>query len=74
MKNKKTSPVATGVSVEPRYFTLKQASLYTGATIWCLRNLAWDRRVAFVKLGHKIVFDRHDLDRYIESQKTAVAA
>lgn len=74
MKIKKVSPIATGVSVEPRYLTLKQAALYMGATVWCLRNLVWDRRVSFVKLGNRFVFDKADLDKFIESQKTAVAA
>ena len=74
VKNKKQSPVGVGVSVEPRYLTLKQAALYMGATVWCLRNLAWDRRVPFVKLGNRFVFDKADLDKFIESEKVQVAA
>ena len=69
MKNKKqASPL-----VEPRMLSIRAASAYTGATIWQVRTWAWERRVPFVQFGNRILFDKADLDRYIESQKTKAA-
>jgi len=42
-----------------------------GATIWAIRSLAWNRAVPFLKIGNKILFDRKDLDSFIESNKVA---
>jgi excisionase family DNA binding protein len=56
-------------AVEPRMLTVKAAAMYLGATIWFVRELAWSRSVPHLVFGKRIVFDRHDLDRYIEQQK-----
>ena len=66
MPNKPAAP-----AVEPRLLNIKQASAYTGATIWAIRSLQWNRAVPFLKTD-KILFDRKDLDFYIESQKVPV--
>ncbi len=54
---------------EPRLLTVKAAAAYLSATIWFVRTLAWEKRVPFLHFGNRILFDRADLDRYIESQK-----
>jgi excisionase family DNA binding protein len=74
MKTKKQSISGTAVPVEPRYFTVKEAAAYCAVTVWQVRTWQWERSVPFAKLGARIVFDRADLDKYIESQKVPVAA
>jgi excisionase family DNA binding protein len=58
-------------TVESRLLNIKQTAAYMGATIWAIRSLAWSRAVPFLKIGNKILFDRKDLDSFIESNKVA---
>jgi excisionase family DNA binding protein len=60
-----TAEATTGA----RLLTIKQAANYLGATVWFMRTLAWERRVPFLKLGKRIVFDRVDLDTFITTEK-----
>jgi excisionase family DNA binding protein len=59
--------------VDPRLYDLKAAAQYLSSTVWFLRQQIWNRQITFLKLGNKYVFDRKDLDAFIECQKTAVA-
>ncbi len=63
-------PVTPPVSPEqPRLLTIKAAALYLSASVWAVRTLAWEQRVPYIRLGRRMLFDRADLDRYIEAQK-----
>jgi excisionase family DNA binding protein len=62
------------VSFQPRCLGVVAAAHYLGATVWAMRVLAWEKRVPHVRIGSRILFDRTDLDRYIESQKTEAFA
>jgi len=55
--------------VDPRLYDLKAAAEYLSSTVWFLRQQIWNRRISFLKLGNKYVFDRGDLDAFIERQK-----
>jgi len=66
---KETQVAFSTSTVEPRLLTVKAAAQYLSTTIWCIRNLAWERKVPHVRLGKRILLDKADLDRYIESQK-----
>ncbi|MFB3917245.1 MAG: helix-turn-helix domain-containing protein [Terriglobales bacterium] len=59
--------------VHPRLIGIKDAAKYLGCTIWAARSLAWSRAVPSLKIGHRVLFDRADLDAYVETQKTGVA-
>ena len=61
------------VSVEPRLLGVKAAASYMSVTVWFVRSLYWSRAVPALKLGKRILFDKSDLDQYIESQKSAAA-
>jgi excisionase family DNA binding protein len=52
---------------------VQQAATYTGATIWQVRTWVWERRIPFVQFGTRYLFDKSDLDNYIESQKVKAA-
>lgn len=56
--------------VTPRLLSVKDAALYLGATVWAVRCMAWQSEVPFLKIGGRILFDRADLDQYIENQKS----
>jgi excisionase family DNA binding protein len=53
----------------PRLLRIKQAATYLGGTEWFVRTLIWGREIPFLKLGKRLLLDRSDLDRYIDSQK-----
>jgi len=53
----------------PRCLGVQEAALYLDATIWAIRTLAWEGKVPFIRVGQRLLFDREDLDRYIERAK-----
>jgi excisionase family DNA binding protein len=63
----------TDTPLQPRLIGIKAAAAYLSCTIWAVRTLVWNRQVASLKIGNKILFDRKDLDAYIDAQKTVVA-
>lgn len=67
-----TKKVRTPV-IEPRLLTIKDAAAYLSATVWFLRTLAWEKKIAFVRLGKRLLFDRKDLDAFVDRMKTRPA-
>jgi len=61
--------------IEPRLLSVREAARYLGVAVWCLRSLVWEKQLTPVKIGasRRFVFDRADLDAYIERQKKAAA-
>jgi excisionase family DNA binding protein len=59
-------------AVESRLLGVKAAAAYLSASIWFVRTLIWEKRVPYLKCGHKILFDRRDLDAFIDANKIAV--
>jgi excisionase family DNA binding protein len=68
-KATKGNAVKEDAPVSARYLTIKAAAAYIGATVWCVRQLIWDRKIPFVRLGKRYVIDRMDLDNFMQSQK-----
>ena len=58
-------------SVQPRMFSVKDAAVYLGTTVWQVRTLVWSKRLAALRLGHRQVFDRVELDAFVERLKRA---
>jgi excisionase family DNA binding protein len=54
--------------VEPRLLGIKGAASYLGTTIWQIRTLVWSKKIRHVRFGKRILFDRADLDRYVDDQ------
>lgn len=63
--------MGTPTFVQPRLLTVQQAAQYLSSTPWFVRSLHWDRKVRGIKMGKRLVFDRTDLDAYIEQRKVA---
>jgi len=59
----------TAPAIQPRALNIQEAASYIGATVWFLRTLIWNRRIPYLKHGHRYAFDRLDLDRFLEAQK-----
>jgi excisionase family DNA binding protein len=54
---------------QPRLLGVKAAAAYLGCAIWAVRTLAYSRTVPHLKIGNRTLFDRADLDCYVEAQK-----
>jgi excisionase family DNA binding protein len=67
-------PEIKGVSTRPlrkRLLRLKDAAVYLSLSPWKLRRLVWERRLPVVQdcEGSPFLFDQHDLDCYVETNK-----
>ena len=74
-KNKQVIPVVDN-SKDDRWMGVRQAAAYTKIGRGALRKLADNRGIPCILRGKndKVLFDRLDLDRYMESLKIGVAA
>jgi excisionase family DNA binding protein len=63
--------VAEISAVQPRMLGVKDAAVYLGATVWHVRSLVWAKKLVALRMGHRQVFDRADLDAFIEKLKRA---
>jgi len=58
----------------PRLLTVQQAAAYLSVTVWYVRDqFIRGKRVPHVKLGRRHLFDRKDLDAFVESVKKEAA-
>lgn len=64
-----TTAAITAPALQPRGLDIKAAALYLGCTVWCVRELVWQRKLRAVTLGKKQILDRQDLDAFVERQK-----
>ena len=65
----KQVPITVVPIPEPRLLNVRAAAVYLGCTVWFVRSLAWSKAVPHIVLGKRLLFDRQDLDRYIDNQK-----
>ncbi len=52
-----------------RLLSVLEAASYLGVSVWTIRGLGWDGEIPQVKIGRRVLYDRVDLDRYIEQSK-----
>jgi excisionase family DNA binding protein len=73
---KKTPTTITAVApfTGPRLLRIKPAAAYLSLGVGTLRKMVKDRTIPHIPEGNKILIDRLDLDRFIESRKVGVAA
>jgi excisionase family DNA binding protein len=71
MPRKAKQSTAPALDTESRLLRVHAAAAYLSCTPWFMRSLGWSRQVPFLKLGNRILFDRSDLDAFVEKQKAA---
>lgn len=52
-----------------RLYTLKEAAIFLGRTLYSVRELVWARELPIVKHGKKQWVDVQDLNNFIEKHK-----
>ena len=58
-------------NLEARLLNVEQAAKYLGTTRWCMRSLAWEKKLPTVRLGKRLLFDVRDLDKFVDERKRA---
>ena len=53
-----------------RLYSVKEAASYLRLSIWTVRSLGWKKEIPEVKIRRRVLYDRQDLDHYIEGAKT----
>jgi excisionase family DNA binding protein len=71
-KHKQPAQAATGVTITPRLLRVAEAALYLGCATWALRTLAWEKKLKPVMIGRRLLFDKFDLDAFVDAQKKLV--
>lgn len=59
------------VNLERRLLNYKAAAMYLGISLRAMGELAKDGEVRKTQIGHRVLFDVHDLDAFIERVKKA---
>ena len=52
-----------------RLLSVEDASAYLGISRWTMRGLGWNGEIPQVKIGRRVLFDRRDLDAFVERSK-----
>jgi excisionase family DNA binding protein len=63
-----TNPVSQAIN--KRLYSIKEASLYLGRSVWAVREMLWAGKLPYVKDGRRILLDIHDMNTWIEKSKT----
>lgn len=58
-------------TIAPRMLAAPAAAAYLGIGTFALRHLHWDKKLRGVFIGRKLLFDLHDLDKYVDALKKA---
>lgn len=54
---------------QKRLYTIAEAGLYLGRTVWSMRELIWKGELPTVRVGRRIHLDINDLDTFIDKHK-----
>ncbi len=65
-KTKRQPCIVPGVQ---RLYSVKEAASYLRLSPWTVRSLGWNGEIPQVKIGRRVLYDREDLNRFIESNK-----
>ena len=67
----KAQGITTPMSQKPnkRLYSLKEASVYLGRSVWAIREMLWAGKIKFVKDGKSILLDMNDMDDWIEEKR-----
>lgn len=55
--------------VAKRLYTIEEAAIYLGRTVWSVRELIWSGTLPSVKVGRRIHVDFQDLNNFIDRHK-----
>jgi len=53
-----------------RLYSINDAAVYLGRSVWAVREMLWAGKIPFVKDGKRILIDIRDMDAWIDISKT----
>lgn len=53
-----------------RLYSIREASVYLGRSVWAVREMIWAGKLPYVRDGKRILLDIRDMDAWIEKSKT----
>jgi hypothetical protein len=59
-----------GYPLPKRLYSLPEASIYLGRSLWSTRELVWAGKLPIVRDGKRIFVDIVDLENYVTRNKT----
>ncbi len=68
-KDKAVLRALDSTSTVRRLFSVQESAAYLGVSAWTMRRLGWNGEISEVKIARRTLFDREDLDRFIERSK-----
>lgn len=57
-----------------RLYSVDEAAVYLGRTVWAVREMLWAGKIPFVKDGRRTLLDVRDMDAWIDSSKVQIAS
>ena len=60
----------TSYPLPKRLYTLKEAAVYLGRTLWGVREMVWAGKLPVVRDGKRLFIDINDLEMYVTRYKT----
>ncbi|NKE71265.1 helix-turn-helix domain-containing protein [Candidatus Manganitrophus noduliformans] len=52
-----------------RLYTIPEAAVYLGRSIWSVRELIWRGDLPYIKVGRRVHLDVKDLDAFVDQHK-----
>jgi len=69
-KDKKEQGISSPQSpMKKRLYSISEAAIYLGRSVWGVCELIWNGKLPCVKVGRRIHLDIIDLDQWIEKNK-----
>jgi excisionase family DNA binding protein len=66
----KSSRIDNPVRVIPkRLYSVDDAAVYLGRSVWAIREMLWAGKIPYVKDGRRTLLDIRDMDTWIENNK-----
>lgn len=57
------------IPIAKRLYSIPEASVYLGRTVWGIREMVWAGKIPCIKDGRRVLIDIRDMDKYIEQNK-----
>jgi excisionase family DNA binding protein len=64
---------AKPIRPQKRLYSIQDASVYLGRSVWAVREMIWAGKIPCVRDGKRILIDIQDMDSWIERNKTKYA-
>jgi excisionase family DNA binding protein len=58
--------------IAKRLYSVDEAAVYLGRTVWAVREMLWAGKIPFVKDGRRTLLDIRDMDTWIDSSKIQI--